>query len=75
MPGLGGAASAKGADSKAWFLLLVPLGGLISDYASGLVDERKKLLTWQGWAALGLAVALSVGILLWPGFFAWPGHL
>lgn len=73
MPGFGGGAPAPGAaDNKAWFLLLVPLGGLVADYATGLVDQRKKLLTWQGWAAVGLAAAMALAILLWPGYFAWP---
>jgi CheY-like chemotaxis protein len=75
MPGLGGGAPAPGAsDHKSWFLLLVPLGGLVADYATGLVDQRKKLLTWQGWAAVAMAGVIAVGILVWPDFFAWPTH-
>lgn len=75
MPGFGGGASAPGAtDNKAWFLLLVPLGGLVADYATGLVDQRKQRLTWQGWAAVAMAGVIAVGILLWPGFFAWPAR-
>lgn len=73
MPGLGGSPSTTGADNKSWFLLMVPLGGLVSDYATGLVDGRKKLLTWQGMAAIALAAVLAVCILVWPRFFAWPG--
>jgi CheY-like chemotaxis protein len=73
MPGLGGGAPAPGAsDNKSWFLLLVPLGGLVADYATGLVDQRKKLLTWQGWAAIAMAGIIAVAILVWPDYFAWP---
>jgi ActR/RegA family two-component response regulator len=67
MPGGGSGAG------RSWFVLLIPLGGLVSDYATGRVDGRKKLLGWQGWAALVLSVAMAVGILVWPNFFRWAG--
>ncbi len=57
--------------SKAWFILLIPLGGLVSDFAAGRVDGRKKPLSWQGWAAVGFMVAIAVALVVWPGFFRW----
>ena len=56
---------------KAWFILLIPLGGLVSDVATGRVDARRRLLSWQGWAALVILVAMAAGLLFWPGFFHW----
>ncbi|HVO20010.1 MAG TPA: hypothetical protein VMU15_12185 [Anaeromyxobacter sp.] len=70
MPGLGGGAQA---DGKSWYILLVPLGGLVSDFATGRVDGRRRLLSWQGWAALALLAAMAAGLALWPGAFRWPG--
>jgi len=61
-----GASASRG---QAWWILLVPVGGLVSDYATGRVDGRARLLGWQGWAAIVLAVALVPAILLFPGFF------
>jgi hypothetical protein len=66
---LGGQAQA---DSKAWFILLVPLGGLVSDYATGRVDGRKRPLSWQGWTALALVVVMAAVVVIWPGFFRFP---
>jgi CheY-like chemotaxis protein len=54
---------------KSWFILLIPLGGLVSDIATGRVDGRKKLLSWQGWAAIGIAIAIALGIVYFPRFF------
>ncbi|HET6437276.1 MAG TPA: hypothetical protein VFG59_04400 [Anaeromyxobacter sp.] len=62
----------KSSEARAWWILLIPVGGLVSDWATGKVDGRKKLLSWQGWAALAIAAAMSVAILLWPGWFRWP---
>lgn len=61
----------QGADAvdQDWFLLLIPLGGLVSDYATGRVDGRKKLLSWQGWAAIGFMVVIALGIHFLPRFF------
>jgi hypothetical protein len=56
---------------KAWFILLIPLGGLVSDVATGRVDGRRQVLSWQGWAALALMVGIALGLLFWPGFFEW----
>lgn len=58
-----------GEPDKSWFLLLIPLGGLVSDIATGRVDGRKKLLTWQGWAAIGFAIVIALGIVYFPRFF------
>jgi ActR/RegA family two-component response regulator len=75
MPGMGmGGAAGAGADNRAWYILLVPLGGLVSDYATGRVDGRRRTLSWQGWTALALLAAMAAGIALWPGFFRWPGQ-
>ena len=70
MPGMGSAAQSEG---RSWFILLIPLGGLVSDFATGRVDGRRRLLTWQGWTALVLLGVMAAGIALWPGFFRWPG--
>ncbi len=67
-PSLGSSASSPG---KAWYILLIPLGGLVSDYATGKVDGRRRPLSWQGWAALAFLVAMGIGLLVWPGFFRW----
>lgn len=67
-----GAAGAQHADPRAWFLMLVPLGGLVSDYATGRADGRARRLSWQGWAALGLGIALALSIVLFPGFYRGP---
>ena len=62
-----------GAQGRGWFLLLIPLGGLVSDFATGRVDGRRRPLSWQGWAAIALLVLMAVGIVLWPDFFRWTG--
>ncbi len=67
-PSLG---SSAGSPGKAWYILLIPLGGLVSDFATGKVDGRRRLLSWQGWTAIALLVAMGVGLLVWPGFFRW----
>jgi hypothetical protein len=67
-PGLG---PSGGAGGKAWFIELIPLGGLVSDIATGRVDGRKNLLSWQGWAAVVFLIAIAVALLVWPGFFHW----
>lgn len=54
---------------QSWFLLLIPFGGLVTDYAAGRVDGRKKLLSWQGWAAIGFIIAIALGIVFLPRFF------
>jgi hypothetical protein len=54
---------------QAWWILLVPAGGLLADWATGRVDGRKKLFSWQGWAAIAAAVVLVGVILRFPGFF------
>jgi hypothetical protein len=61
----------QGADApdRSWYLLLIPLGGLLSDFATGRVDDRKKLLSWQGWAAIGVTIAMALGIHFFPGVF------
>jgi hypothetical protein len=69
MPGTGGS---QASDSRAWFVLLIPLGGLVSDVATGRVDGRPRLLSWQGWTALALIGVMAAGIVLWPAFFRWP---
>jgi DNA-binding NarL/FixJ family response regulator len=61
-----------GSSAQAWWVILVPAGGLLADYATGRVDGRARLLSWQGWAAIVLGVGLAAGIVLYPGFFAWP---
>jgi hypothetical protein len=65
--------SVSGSNSRLrpWFVLLVPLGGLVSDIATGRVDARGRLLSWQGWAALAVGAVLAAGILIWPNFFIW----
>jgi hypothetical protein len=68
-PSLGQRPASEG--NKAWFILLIPLGGLVSDFATGRVDGRRRPLSWQGWAAIALMVAMAVGLLVWPGFFQW----
>ncbi len=68
-PSMGQRAASSG--GKAWFILLIPLGGLVSDVATGRVDGRRRLLSWQGWAALVIGVAIALGLLFWPGFFNW----
>jgi hypothetical protein len=62
-------ASKPGESKRGWFLLLVPLGGLIADVATGRVDGRKRPLSWQGWAAIGLSIVIALGIVLFPNFF------
>jgi ActR/RegA family two-component response regulator len=57
------------AAAQIWWILLVPLGGLLSDWATGRVDGRARLLSWQGWAAIVLGVAIAVAIPLFPGWF------
>jgi len=57
------------AADQSWFLLLIPFGGLVTDYAAGRVDGRKKLLSWQGWAAIGFMVVIALGIVFLPRFF------
>jgi CheY-like chemotaxis protein len=54
---------------QSWFLLLIPFGGLVTDYAAGRVDGRKELLSWQGWAAIGFMVVIALGIVFLPQFF------
>jgi hypothetical protein len=66
-----GPQNASSHHDKAWFILLIPLGGLVSDLATGRVDGRRRLLSWQGWAALVIMVGVGVGLLAWPGFFDW----
>ncbi len=56
-------------SDQSWFLLLIPLGGLVTDFAAGRVDGRRKLLSWQGWAAIGFMVIIALGIVLVPQFF------
>jgi len=68
-PSLGPQTASGG--GKAWFILLIPLGGLVSDLATGRVDGRRQWLSWQGWAAIVLLVGMAVGLLVWPGFFRW----
>ncbi|HSP19318.1 MAG TPA: hypothetical protein VLQ79_07385 [Myxococcaceae bacterium] len=68
-PSMGSQTASSG--HKAWFILLIPLGGLVSDFATGRVDGRGRLLSWQGWAALLLMVVIGLGLLFWPGFFQW----
>lgn len=63
--------SQQSAGGKAWWILLIPLGGLVSDWATGRVDDRKKLLSWQGWAAFAILAAMAVALLVWPAFFHW----
>ncbi len=58
-------------SGKAWWILLIPLGGLVSDFATGRVDGRRRPLSWQGWAAVVLLVAMAVGLVVWPAFFHW----
>jgi len=70
MPGMGSSAQSQ---NKSWFILLIPLGGLVSDFATGRVDGRRRLLSWQGWTALVLLALMALGVALWPGFFRWPG--
>jgi CheY-like chemotaxis protein len=65
---MAGGPTAQGFD-RSWFVELVPLGGLVSDIATGRVDGRKKLLSWQGWAAIGFMVVIAVGIVFWPRVF------
>lgn len=59
---------------RAWCILLIPLGGLVSDISSGRVDGRKRLLSWQGWAAVAIMVGITLGLLFWPGFQRWAGR-
>jgi hypothetical protein len=68
------ASPAGGSSGKAWYILLIPLGGLVSDFATGRVDGRRSPLSWQGWAAVVVLVAMAVGLLVWPGFFRWAGR-
>lgn len=56
-------------DHGSWFLLLIPLGGLVTDIGTGRVDGRKKLLSWQGWAAIAFMAVIALGIVFMPGFF------
>lgn len=56
---------------KAWWMLLIPLGGLVTDWANGRVDGRKKPLSWQGWAAIAIMAAMALAMLFWPAFFQW----
>jgi hypothetical protein len=60
---------ATDAFDHSWFMELIPLGGLVSDIATGRVDGRKRLLSWQGWAAIGFLVAIALGIVFWPSVF------
>lgn len=69
LPGGGGSGGGQG---RAWFILLIPFGGLVSDYATGRVDGRRQLLSWQGWAAIAFMVVMALGILLKPDLFTWP---
>ncbi len=57
------------APGQAWWILLVPAGGLIADWATGRMDGRGKLLSWQGWTAIAAAVVLVAVILRFPAFF------
>ncbi len=54
---------------RAWFVLLVPLGGIVSDITTGRVDGRRRWLGWQGWAAVGCIAILALGILFLPRIF------
>ncbi len=65
---------APSSPGKAWWILLIPLGGLVSDYATGRVDGRRRWLSWQGWAAVGLLAAMAIGLMVWPAFFRWAGR-
>lgn len=69
LPGTG-----SGSAEKAWFILLIPLGGLVSDFATGRVDGRRRPLSWQGWAAVVILIAMAIGLAVWPGFFHWAGR-
>jgi len=60
--------SSQGFD-RSWFMELIPLGGLLSDYTTGRVDGRRRLLSWQGWTAIALMVGMAAGILFWPSVF------
>jgi hypothetical protein len=70
LPSLGGASE----TAKAWFIELIPLGGLVSDIASGRVDGRQRLLSWHGWSAVALLIAIALGLVFWPGFLLWAGR-
>jgi hypothetical protein len=70
-PSIGSSASSPG---KAWYILLIPLGGLVSDFATGRVDGRRRPLSWQGWAAVVVLVAMAIGLAVWPSFFRWAGR-
>jgi len=70
-PGIGSGTSSPG---KAWYILLIPLGGLVSDFANGRVDGRRRWLSWQSWAAGIIMVAMAVALLVWPGFLRWAGR-
>jgi ActR/RegA family two-component response regulator len=61
--------TAQGFD-RSWFMELIPLGGLLSDYTTGRVDGRKRPLSWQGWTAIALMVVMALGIVFWPRVFA-----
>lgn len=62
-------AQGGGGPDRSWFLLLIPFGGLVSDFATGRVDGRKQPLSWQGWAAIGFMAVIALGILFLPRFF------
>jgi len=70
-PSLGTSTQESG---KAWYMLLIPLGGLVSDFATGRVDGRRRPLSWQGWAAVVLLVGMAIGLAVWPAFFRWAGR-
>lgn len=57
------------ASGQAWWVMLVPAGGVLADWATGRLDGRRKLLSWQGWAAIAAAAVLVVAILRFPAFF------
>ncbi|HET6412004.1 MAG TPA: hypothetical protein VFG53_08075 [Anaeromyxobacter sp.] len=63
------AGGSAGTQGRGWFILLIPLGGLLSDFATGRVDGRRRLLSWQGWTAIVLTILMAVGIAFWPDFF------
>jgi ActR/RegA family two-component response regulator len=55
--------------AQIWFILLVPAGGLVADWANGRLDGRRAWLSWQGWAAIVLGFAMAAAIVLFPWFF------
>ena len=70
-PSIGSSGSSPG---KAWYILLIPFGGLVSDFATCRVDGQRRPLSWQGWAALVIMVLMAIGLLVWPGFLRWAGR-